>query len=309
MSKYYTIDYNLDSLIPSIKTNSELYQNIFSIIYDNYDSIIFIGLFSDERYKYYNDLKRKISILNKLINKYETRYEIPYYEEELKAINHMIKEYNTDNCVLYKQTHPLIKFFSNITNNKNVIIVNVDDNPHNVPLALLKMKYDNFPHKINLLTDNSSKNDINNIKENIELYYKLHDDELKSCNKDVYIYHFLPFEYSSNKYTFYNINCLLDPLPKNGILMPENNGNEFMLYITEIVTEYNNIIIMNESTEINYIITPKTGVSRLYKSTFKEKVAVIKDIYYKFTKKKFDEDTEDIKKMLECIFANNSFLL
>ncbi len=309
MSKYYTINYNLDSLIPSIKTNSELYHKIFSIIYDNYDSIIFIGLLSDESYKYYNDLKRKISFLNKLINKYDTRYEIPYYEEEVKAINHMLKEYNTDNCVLYKQTHPLIEFFSDITNHTNIIIVNADDNLSNVPLALLKMKYDDFPHKINLLTNESSENDITNIKENIELYYKLHDDELKSCNKDVSTYYFLPFEYSSNNYTFYNIKCLLDPLPKSGILMPENDGNAFMLAITDIVTKYNNIIIMNESSEINYIITPKTGVNHIYKMKIKDKITVIKDIHHKFTKNNFDEDTENIKKMLECIFANNSFLL
>ena len=64
----------------------------------------------------------------------------------------------------------------------------------------------------------------------ISIDFESHEFGDSNAPKDVYIYHFSPFEYSSNKYTFYNINCLVDPLPKNGILMPENDGNEFMLY-------------------------------------------------------------------------------
>ena len=309
MSKYYTIKYNLDSLIPLIKTNEELYNKIYSIIYNNHDSLIFIGMLSDQSFKYYHDLKRKLPFLNELVNKYDTRYEILYYEEEIKAINHMLKEYNKDNCVLYKQNHPLIDFFSNITDFMNVIVVNIDDNLINVPLALLKMKYDDFPNKINLITDNSSEDDISDIIENIELYYKLYDNELESCNKDVLTYTFKPFKYESKIYTFHSIKYAIYPLPKNGILMPNKEGNEFLMAITNIVLKYSNIIIMNNDSDINYIITRKTGVNHLYKSKFKDKVNVIKNIYRKFKKDEFDEDTEEFKKLLECKFENNSFLL
>ena len=309
MSKYYTIKYVNDSLIPKIKTNKELYKTIFNLIYNNHDSLIFIGLTSDQPFKYFDDLKRKMQFLKKLEEKYDSRFEIPFYEEEIKAVNHILKEFNKESCEFYKQIHPLFNFFFDVKEIQNVIIVNIDDFHINVPLAYLKMKYDKFPNKIDLITEDSSEGDIKDIIENIELYYKFYEDELTLSKKDVLTYTFPTLEYKSNFYTFHNIKYAIDPIPQNGIFMPQNTGNKFLSKLGDLVFNYNNIIMINYESEINYIITKKTGISHCYRYKFKDKVNILKNIYKKFKKNEFDEDTEDLKDLLECKFNKNTFLI
>tara|TARA_B100000902_G_scaffold396420_1_gene457366 strand:- start:4154 stop:5083 length:930 start_codon:yes stop_codon:yes gene_type:complete len=309
MSQYYTIKYTNNSLIPKIKTNKELYNKIFNLIYNNHDSLIFIGLISDQPFKYFDDLKRKLPFLKILAQKFDSQFEIPFYKEEIKAVNYILKEFNKDSCEFYKQIHPLFNFFFELKEIQNIIIVNVDDFHINIPLAYLKMKYNKFPNKIDLITEDSSEGDIEDIIENIELYYKVYEDELNTSKKDVLTYTFPTLEYDSKLYTFHNIKYAIDPIPQNGIFMPQKTGEKFLTALASLVFKYGNIIMINCESEIDYIITQKTGINHCYRYKFKDKVNILKNIYTKFKKDEFDEDTEDLKELLECKFNKNTFLI
>jgi hypothetical protein len=308
MSLVYKINYDLSMLNKTLQTNEDLYNNIFNIINIKTPSIIYFGLYSDEKYKYEADLKNKLPFLNKLINKYDIRDTIPYYEEEIKSINFMLTEYNKDSCVVYKQSHPLVDFFSDITKNKNILYINIDDTD-SIPIALLKKKYDDFPNKINLLSIDSSENDIIDIKENIEQYYKLQENEIARMTQDTSVYKFEPFNKSGKIYNFYKIKYLIHPRPTSGVLQPEKEGNEFMLAITKFALKYKQIIIINEILEINYIIIPNLGIKKLLYQPIKTKCNIIRDMYKKLTNDEYTETNENIMKMLECEYIKTSFLL
>jgi hypothetical protein len=308
MNEVYKIKYNRGLLLKPIETNEELYHRIFSEINGNMSEIVVISFNCDRKFKYENDMINKISFIDKIIENYDSRFELPYYEEEIKAINHILIEFNKDVCTLYKQIPPLANFLASLIGTNNCKVFNIDFNIKYPSISHLIKKYKDFPKKIELINNGSSKNDIEEINKNIRNYYKYQRDEIDNVKIESSLYKFDKFSSDMN-YSFININYLLDPSLNNGNLMPVNEASDFLTSVQKLATIKNKIILINDGLEIISLILPKMDMIKLKGKGDKEKIKIIKDINFKFKMLPILKSDDSIKEMFKCEFGDYSFLL
>lgn len=308
MYEVYKIKYNRGLLLKPIETNDELYHRIFSEINGNKSEIVVISFNCDVKFKYENDMINKTTFIDKIIENYESRFELPYYEEEIKAINHILTEFNKNKCELYKQIPPLANFLASLIGTDNCTVFNIDFDIKYPSMSHLIKKYKDFRNKIELISNESSKNEIEEINKNIRNYYKYQRDEIDSVKIESSLYKFDKFSSDMN-YSFININYLLDPPLNNGNLMPINEASDFLTSVQKLATNRNKIIMINDGLEVISLILPKMDIIKLKGKGDKEKIKIIKDINFKFKMLPILKSDDSIKQMFKCEFGDYSFLL
>ena len=308
MSEVYEIKYTKGLLVKPIETNEELFHKIYNEIDNKVSEVVVISFNCDHKFKYEYDMVNKIDFLNRMINGYDTRFELPYYEEEIQAINKILSEFNKNDCSKYKQLPPIIKFLSGLVNTNKCTVFNIDTEIKCPSISHLREKYKDFPSKFDLLSEKSSIDDIEEIKKKIEKYYRYQREEILNSNNESSVSKFEKFD-SDLEYQFININYFMDPRLKNGNLMPENDANELLYALQNLATNRNKIILLNDNLYICNIILPKFGMIKLYGKSKNQQINIIKEIHNKFNKLPIFKSDKSINEMLRCEFAEYSFLL